>query len=125
MEEFSPPQRIDVKLANSLDVAQAHKYQELKNGFSVLRDDGTGEVHPDQVLVGSPFKARKLALMGDTCGIPLPMSQLCKNADVLVHEATLDEKDKPVSIDFLVLLATHDSPVGSLIFVFLSKFFHS
>lgn len=97
VEEQAPVDRIDVKLARSLGVKEPNKYRELKNGFPVGTDDGTGEVRPEQVLIGSPFKSRKLALLGDSCGIPSTMAGLCKDADVVVHEATLDERDQPVS----------------------------
>ena len=97
VEEDAPPERLDVKLAKKLGVGEPHKYRELKNGFTVRTDDGTKEVHPEQVLVGTPFKSRKLAVLGDTCGVPFPMGKLAHNADVLVHEATLMETDRAVS----------------------------
>jgi len=94
VEERTPPPKIDPARAKAAGVEPGEKYTTLKNGFSVMSDDESREVHPEEVLFENPFKGRKLAILGDACGIPRPMASLCRGADVLVHEATLAEEDK-------------------------------
>jgi ribonuclease Z len=98
IEERSPVPRLDATLVKSLGLAPSGKYMELKNGFPVMNDDGTREIQPDEVLVPSPFKARKLAILGDNCGCPSSMAKLCENADLVVHEATLREENHALSV---------------------------
>jgi ribonuclease Z len=83
------PLKIDVNKAKILGVKPGKKYQILKCGFNVLSDNGLREVLADDVMVGDRPKPRKFALIGDCCGIPKPMVDLCHDADILVHEATL------------------------------------
>jgi len=92
VEEQKPPGNIDVEKTKALGVQPSKKYSLLKCGISVPTDDGAGEVHPDQVLLKS-FEPRKVAILSDHRFIPTPMAQLCKNADLLVHEATLAKSD--------------------------------
>ena len=101
VEERRPPRKLDIERANAAGVKEGKKFALLKHGFPVMKDDGTGEVQPDEVTFRNPFKGRKLALLGDAYGVPPPMARLCRGADVLVHEATLFEKDESVS--FFVL----------------------
>ena len=98
VEERGPLRRLDVERANAAGVKEAKKYTQLKLGFPVMKDDGTGEVQSHEVTFQNPFKGRKLALLGDSCGVPPPMARLCRGADVLVHESTLFEKDVSVRI---------------------------
>lgn len=89
-EPFSMPQRVDVERAMAAGVKPGRKYRLLKAGFAVPSDDGLRRVHPKDVIVdGLPIISRKFALLGDCCGVPAPMAELCRDADVLVHEATL------------------------------------
>lgn len=97
VEEHEMNLKFDPERAQELDLKPGNKYTELLNGFPVMNDAGTSEVQPEDVLVDNPFRARKFALLGDTCGVPKPMAGLCENADVLVHEATLAEVDRWVS----------------------------
>jgi ribonuclease Z len=82
---------LDPERARDLGVRPGEKYKLLKCGFSVQSDDGLLEVRAEDVLVGEPIKPRKFVLIGDCFGIPQPMVELCRDADVLVHEATLAE----------------------------------
>jgi len=92
VEEQPPPGNIDVEKAKSLGVRPSKKYGLLKCGLSVQNDDGTAEVHPHEVLVTS-FRPRKFAFVADHRRVPVPMAQLCRNADLMVHEATLSKED--------------------------------
>lgn len=93
-EPRTQPRQIDQAKAIAAGVRPGKKYNQLKYGFSVPSDvDPAVMVHPDQVLVGDPKPSRSVAILGDCCAVPEPMSALCKNVDVLVHEATLSEAD--------------------------------
>ncbi|CAB9522687.1 Ribonuclease Z [Seminavis robusta] len=94
IEEQQPLPRIDVERAESLGVESGVKFKLLKNGFAVMDESGKREVKPEEITVKSPFKARKVAILGDTCGIPPPMARLCQNVDVLLHEATMLNEEK-------------------------------
>jgi len=97
VSEPEPSQKIDAKKATELGVAPGRKYRKLKNGSSVMSDDGIREVRPEQVLIGANRKIRKFALVGDNCGMTPAMEELCMNADVLVHEAIFSIENRKVS----------------------------
>jgi len=98
LEETRSPAKIDVEKAKSLGITPGPKYRALKNGFSVMSDDGLVEVKAQDVIVnGAGKKARKLAVLGDAWRVPRPMKKLCKNVDLLVYEATLEEGSESVS----------------------------
>jgi len=92
VEEQTPPRNIDAKKATELGVNPSDKYNLLKMGESVPTDDGTGVVKPEQVLL-EELRARKLAVLSDHRRVPPPMAGLCRNADLLVHDATLRMED--------------------------------
>lgn len=98
VEEQKPLPRINSQRTKELGLLDHKKINELKNGFPAMNDDGTREVQPEEVCYESEKKGRKIAILGDTCGVPAPMARLCKGADILVHEATLDEEDRPLSV---------------------------
>ncbi|KAL7466812.1 hypothetical protein ACHAXS_007097 [Conticribra weissflogii] len=92
VEEQTPPRNIDAQKATALGLKPSKKYSLLKMGESVPTDDGTGIVKPEQVLL-EELRARKLAVLSDHRRVPPPMAELCRNADLLVHEATLTKED--------------------------------
>lgn len=109
VQELEPPRKIDAAKATALGVRPSRKYQLLKNGFPVVSDDGTHKVQPDSVLLDATTKARKFALIGDNCGVSPEMVTLCKDADVLVHEATISEGRASVGITYVEPIPTHGS----------------
>jgi ribonuclease BN (tRNA processing enzyme) len=64
----------------------------ISNTSSIKR-----EVHPEQVMIPNNIKARKFAILGDTCHVTDAMKKLCQNVDLLVHEATLLDHSESVS----------------------------
>ncbi|KAL7481654.1 hypothetical protein ACHAW6_007334 [Cyclotella cf. meneghiniana] len=92
VEELTPPGIIDAEKAKSLGIQPSKKYSLLKCGIPVTNDDGSAIIEPSQVLTQT-FRARKFAFLPDHRRIPPPMAELCANADVLIHEATLSIKD--------------------------------
>lgn len=93
-EPLSQPRNIDETKAIEAGLRPSKKYQALKSGFSVPNDDGTAEIQPDDVLIGDAPAPRSVAILGDCSSVPSPMAELCRNVDVLVHEATIHETDK-------------------------------
>lgn len=96
VSEPEPTQKIDAEKAKELGVAPGKKYRKLKNGYTVMSDDGIREVKPEQVLIGANRKARKIAIVGDNCSISPAMEALCVDSDVLVHEALESIQDEKV-----------------------------
>jgi ribonuclease Z len=97
-EPVTQPRTIDVARAVAAGVKPGTKYNQLKYGFAVESDsDPSIMVHPDQVLTGPPKASRSVAVLGDCCAVPGPMSTLCRHVDVLVHEATLIGDQDPQS----------------------------
>lgn len=74
------------------------KYELLKFGFSALTDDGSREVRPEEVLKPTTKAARKIVIVGDNRAWTKQMVDISKNADVIIHEATLTEEDSNVSV---------------------------
>ena len=99
-ESQTLPQSIDSERARNLGLKPSPLYNKLKFGFSVMNDDGTRLIRPEDVLVGDPVRPRKFALLGDCCSVPRPMAELCRNSDVLIHEATFSEHDTGKKVDF-------------------------
>ena len=94
------PRKIDPARAEALGVEQGKKYQLLKYGIPVMSDDGSREVRPEEVLLEESVRPRKLVALGDCCNVPHSMAKLCHDADILIHEATLSEKDEGKKVDF-------------------------
>ena len=95
VEESEPPRNIDAKRAMALGIRPGKKFALLKHGFSVESDDGR-VIQPEQVLVSKTKKARKVVVIGDNCEWSKSMISLARDADVLVHEATLLEEAEEV-----------------------------
>ena len=89
-EPLTQFRKIDRQLAEQAGIRPGKKYSYLKAGLPVMNDDQTRQVHPDEVTQPA-IAPRKVALLGDCKGVPLPMAELCRDADVIVHEATLLE----------------------------------
>lgn len=85
---------IDSEKATSLGLKPSIKYKALKWGFPVPSDDDESRlIHPEDVMIGEKARPRKLAILGDCYAVPPVMAQMCRGADVILHEATLSEED--------------------------------
>jgi ribonuclease Z len=96
IEEDEPPRNLDVAKARALEVSHRDKkFELLKHGFAVEADDGSGrKVEPHEVLKPASKKARKITIVGDNRGWTPQMTEIARDTDVLVHEATLSEEDR-------------------------------
>jgi ribonuclease Z len=85
--EKDQPGKLNMEKLKEMGIPSGPVYGLLKQGKTVLLDDGT-QLHGAD-FVGEPIAGRKVAILGDTkyCHGAL---HLARGVDVLVHEATFD-----------------------------------
>uniref|UniRef100_A0A674GQA5 Malic enzyme 2 n=1 Tax=Taeniopygia guttata TaxID=59729 RepID=A0A674GQA5_TAEGU len=90
LEEKPRPGKLNVQKLKDLGVPPGPLYGQLKRGAAVVLESGA-TVRPGDVL-GAPVPGRKVCVLGDCSGPVGPAAErLCRGADVLVHEATLED----------------------------------
>ncbi|XP_054843122.1 zinc phosphodiesterase ELAC protein 1 [Eublepharis macularius] len=90
MEEKPRPGRLNVQKLKELGVQPGPLYGKLKDGVTVVLENGA-TISPSDVLE-DPFPGRKVCILGDCSSIVGDRAvSLCYEADLLVHEATLDD----------------------------------
>ncbi|XP_064499285.1 zinc phosphodiesterase ELAC protein 1 isoform X1 [Pseudopipra pipra] len=93
LEEKPRPGRLNVQKLKDLGVQPGPLYGKLKGGAAVLLENGV-RISPCEVLE-EPIPGRKVCILGDCSGAPGDEApRLCRDADVLVHEATLDDSQQ-------------------------------
>lgn len=93
-EEKPRTGRFDVDAARALGVPEGPLFGKLKAGQAVTLADG--RVISPEGLVGAPRPGRKVVLSGDT-GYAPELVALAADADLLVHEATYADIDRPLA----------------------------
>lgn len=127
LEENPRPGRFDLKKARKLSVPEGPLYRRLQEGKSVKVGDR--KIQPEQVL-GPPRPGRKLVYSGDTKP-SRTIVRLAKNADVLIHDCTLDSSHGKLASDFGHSTAAEAATVakaakvGTLFLVHLSPRYES
>ena len=91
-EPLSQPRPLNVDAARKLGISNSSSFRMLKSGFSVMNDDKSRLVHPDEVC-GQANRPRKITILGDCSLVPPAMEGLAAKSDLLVHEATLSIND--------------------------------
>ncbi|XP_061874203.1 zinc phosphodiesterase ELAC protein 1 isoform X2 [Colius striatus] len=82
--------KLNVQKLQSLGVQPGPLYGKLKNGTAIVLENGV-TVFPSDVLE-DPVPGRKICILGDCSGVVGDAAvKLCCEADVLIHEATLDD----------------------------------
>jgi len=100
-EPETQPMSLDKDKALEMGIRPGSKYRILKCGFPVMTDDGSREVHPDEVCIGGRPAPRSVAVLGDCNNVPPPMADLCRDVDVLIHEATIgSDTDAGDKVDY-------------------------
>uniref|UniRef100_H9GG32 ElaC ribonuclease Z 1 n=1 Tax=Anolis carolinensis TaxID=28377 RepID=H9GG32_ANOCA len=90
VEEKPRPGRLNVQKLKELGVQPGPMYGKLKEGITVVLENGT-TISPSDVLE-EPLPGRKICILGDCCSmVGEGAASLCHGADILVHEATLDD----------------------------------
>ena len=86
--EKDKPGKLDaIGLQKDFNIKPGPLFSQIKSGKVVQLSDGR-KILPDNYL-DPPINGRKVAIFGDTCN-SYEMDLLTKNADVLVHEATME-----------------------------------
>ncbi|XP_026102297.1 zinc phosphodiesterase ELAC protein 1 [Carassius auratus] len=98
VEERERPGRLNTDLLKELGLKPGPLYGCLKNGESVTLD--SGRVLTASEVLEPPLKGRKVCVFGD-CSAPLGdgFKRACQGADVLVHEATLEDGQQEKAVE--------------------------
>ncbi|XP_037228351.1 zinc phosphodiesterase ELAC protein 1-like [Falco rusticolus] len=90
VEEKPRTGKLNVQKLKDLGVQPGPLYGKLKNGTAVVLENGV-MISPSDVLE-DPIPGRKICILGDCSGVVGDAAvKLCCEADVLIHEATLDD----------------------------------
>ena len=106
VQEKQIPGKLDPSLLKQKGIPPGPLYSKIKNGESIIAPDGS-QITPNEVM-GPPRPGRKLVILGDTCDSS-KIKTIAADADVVVHEATLEDELKEACIDY-----GHSTP-GNLI----------
>ena len=96
IQEKQHPGKLDPNLLKQKGIPPGPLYSKIKNGEAITAPDGS-IVMPEHVL-GPPRPGRKVVLLGDTCDSSR-IVEIARDADVVVHEATLEDELKETCID--------------------------
>ena len=96
IQEQQLPGKLDPDLLKLRGIPPGPLYGKIKNGETVTAPDGS-LVMPADVL-GPPRPGRKVVILGDTCDSSRIMD-MASDADVVVHEATLENELMETCID--------------------------
>ncbi|VYU72687.1 ribonuclease Z [Metakosakonia massiliensis] len=88
IEEHDKPGALDARALTALGVKPGPLFQQLKNGETVILDDG--RAIDGQAFISPATPGKKLAIFGDTAPCDTAR-QLAKGVDLMVHEATLEQ----------------------------------
>ena len=89
VEEVALPRKVLVEEARRAGLTPGPLYQHLQAGQDVVLQDGT-VVRADDVTQEN-VRPRKVVIVGDTCDASA-LVPLAENADIVVHEATLEDE---------------------------------
>ncbi len=91
------PGELFVDKLKEIGVKPGPIFQRLKNGESIVQEDGT--ILDGRDFVGEAKRGRIVTILGDTkfCENSIV---LAKNADVLVHEATFGSEDEKLAYEY-------------------------
>ncbi|XP_006837560.1 PREDICTED: zinc phosphodiesterase ELAC protein 1 [Chrysochloris asiatica] len=88
--EKKRPGKLNAQKLKDLGVPPGPAYGKLKSGISVVLENGV-TIAPQDVLQ-KPITGRKICILGDCSGVVGDGgAKLCSEADLLIHEATLDD----------------------------------
>ncbi len=122
LEEDLRPGRFDLKKAQKLGIPEGPLFRKLQEGRAITL--GGRRIEPEEVL-GPRRSGRKLVYTGDTKP-SRSIVALARNADVLIHDCTLDSGHAKLASDFGHSTAAgaakvaRDARVGRLFLVHMS-----
>jgi len=90
------PGRFNRDRAIEMGVPAGPLFGRLQRGETVrlTRNGLPVEIRPEDVM-GAPRPGRKVVYTGDTRPVPDVMGDLCRDADLLIHDATFDDQELP------------------------------
>nr|XP_006136784.1 zinc phosphodiesterase ELAC protein 1 [Pelodiscus sinensis]XP_006136785.1 zinc phosphodiesterase ELAC protein 1 [Pelodiscus sinensis]XP_014435889.1 zinc phosphodiesterase ELAC protein 1 [Pelodiscus sinensis] len=90
VEEQQRTGKLNAQKLKDLGIQPGPIYGKLKNGVTIVLENGV-IISPSDVL-DEPIPGRKICILGDCSGVVGDEAmKLCYKADLLVHEATLDD----------------------------------
>ncbi|XP_075442462.1 zinc phosphodiesterase ELAC protein 1 [Ascaphus truei] len=90
IEERERPGKLNVQKLRDLGIQPGPVCGKLKNGVTIVLESGV-TISPSDVLE-DPVPGRKVCILGDCSGtVGVGGARLCYEADLLIHEATLDD----------------------------------
>jgi len=95
-QEADRPGRFLVERARELGIPEGPLYRELQQGKSIEID---GRIITPREVLGPPRRGRKVVFSGDTRPCE-SVRKAAENADVLIHEATVDSSLKEKASEF-------------------------
>ena len=96
IREKKQPGNIDVEKCKGLGLSPGPMYGQLKAGKTVVVSER--EIFPEMVL-GPSRPGRKVAIFGDVSDASR-MTKMCMNADLLIHEATMENALKEKAMEY-------------------------
>jgi len=95
LSEDPRPGRFDRERAVSLGVKPGPLFGRLQRGepVGVPRDGGEVMVRPEEVM-GPPRPGRRICYTGDTRPVEDRIGEIAGGADLLIHDATFDDRDR-------------------------------
>ena len=96
IQEQPLPGKLDPNILKQKGISPGPLYAKIKNGETITAPDGS-LVKPTDVL-GPPRPGRKIVILGDTCSSSR-MINIASDADIVVHEATLENELMAQCID--------------------------
>ncbi|CAH1241717.1 ELAC1 [Branchiostoma lanceolatum] len=96
IQEKTLPGKLDAAKLKELGVPPGPLYSRIKQGETVTLDNG--QVIDPKDVVGPSRPGRKVVILGDTHD-PSPLTSLAQGADVLVHEATLENNMRAKALE--------------------------
>ncbi|MBN1678348.1 MAG: ribonuclease Z [Candidatus Thermoplasmatota archaeon] len=127
LQETSRPGRFDVQRAEALGIPEGPMFRKLQQGRPVTVKGR--RIEPGDVL-GPARAGRKVVYSGDTRPSPR-IVELARDADVLIHDCTLDSSHSTLAADFGHSTAAEaatvakEASVGMLFLVHLSPRYES
>ena len=97
IEEADYPGELLVEKLKADNVPAGPLYGKLKNGETVTLEDG--RTFNGQDYIGQDSPGRTVTILGDTRFTPKGI-ELARDADVLVHESTLDKENQKMARDY-------------------------
>jgi len=121
--ERSGPGRLNTERLGEIGIRPGPIYGKLKAGQKVTLDSGV-VLDPEEYL-GPPVHGRSLAILGDTCDSS-ELLTCAPTLDVLVHEATMENKLREKCVEFghstpsMAASVAHSVRAGTLILFHVS-----